>query len=341
MAEMNDIVRLGVDAYHGTVEKYSLKEANETLREALIQANNGSTKMDYRAIRDGKCSGLFAIVEQILANTVIEGLTGNEFFMNYVDFRNLAEGDENLFITEDDLMFEVSETADGTQAIRRQRLDGSSEQKLATSMKMLRIYDELNRVLAGRVDFNHMISKVSESFQRKVLNDIYALWINATTPGAAGGAPMGSAVYFPAAGNWNEDTMLTLIEHVEAASGESATIIGTKKALRYAKEGIQSDGAKEELHAMGYYGNFYGTPCMALPQRHKVGSTAFLLNDKVLNVVAGGEKPIKFVYEGNPLIIPGNPLNNKDLTQEYVFGQKYGCGLIVSGKTGLGCYTLQ
>ena len=171
--------------------------------------------------------------------------------MNYVDFRNLAEGDENLFITEDDLMFEVSETADGTQAIRRQRLDGSSEQKLATSMKMLRIYDELNRVLAGRVDFNHMISKVSESFQRKVLNDIYALWINATTPGAAGGAPMGSAVYFPAAGNWNEDTMLTLIEHVEAASGESATIVGTKKALRNAKEGIQSDGAKEELHAMG------------------------------------------------------------------------------------------
>ena len=76
MAEMNDIVRLGVDAYHGTVEKYSLKEANDTLREALIQANNGSTKMDYRAIRDGKCNGLFAIVEQILANTVIEGLTG-------------------------------------------------------------------------------------------------------------------------------------------------------------------------------------------------------------------------------------------------------------------------
>ena len=76
MAEMNDIVRLGVDAYHGSVEKYSLKEANDTLREALIAANNGSTKLDFRAIRDGKCNGLFAIVESILANTVIEGLTG-------------------------------------------------------------------------------------------------------------------------------------------------------------------------------------------------------------------------------------------------------------------------
>ena len=261
--------------------------------------------------------------------------------MNYVDFRNMAEGDENLFLIEDNLLFEVAETADGTQGIRRQRLDGVNEKTLATSMKMIRIYEELNRVLAGRVDFNHMIGKVSESFQRKVLDDIYTLWINATTPGVAGGAPMGSAVYFPAAGNYNEDTLLTLIEHVEAASGQNATILGTKKALRNAKESIQCDGAKEELHAMGYYGNFYGTPCMALPQRHKVGSTAFLLNDNVLNVVAGPDKPIKFVWEGNPLIIPGNPLNNADLTQEYVYGQKYGLGLILAGNTGIGCYTLQ
>lgn len=341
MAELNDIVRLGVDAYHGTVEKYSLQEANETLRAALLEANNGSTKLDWRAIRDGKCNGLFAIVESILANTVIEGLTGNEFFMDYVDFRNMAEGDENLFIVEDNLLFEVAETADGTQAIRRQRIDGVSEQKIATSMKAIRIYEELNRVLAGRVDFNHLISKVSESFQRKVLDDIYSLWINSTTPGVSGGAPLGSAVYFPAAGNWNEDTMLTLVDHVEAASGERASILGTKKALRNTKESIQSDGAKEELHSMGYYGNFYGTPCLALPQRHKVGSTQFLLNDNVLNVVAGPEKPIKFVWEGNPLIIPGNPMNNMDLTQEYVYGQKYGIGLVLSGKTGIGCYTLQ
>ena len=341
MADMNDIVRLAVDVYHGTPEKYSLKEANDTLREALIQANNGSTKMDYRAIRDGKCNGLFAIIEEVLDNTVIEGLTGNEFFMNYVDYRNLALGDKNEFLVDDDLLFQVARVADGTQGIRRQRLESGTEISIATEMHMVRIYEELNRVLSGRVDFNDMIRKVGESYQKDILDQIYALWIASTTPAAVtGGAPMGSAVYFPAAGSYSETAMLDLIDHVEAASGKSATIIGTKKALRNLAESIQADSAKEELHGMGYYGKFFGVPCMALPQRHKVGTTDFLLSNNVLTVVAGDSKPIKFVYEGDPIVIPGDPLDNADLTQEYVYGSKYGLGLVLSGTQSIGAYTI-
>ena len=340
MADMKDIVKLAVDLYHGTPEQYSVRDGNETLREALIAANNGSTKMDFRAIRDGKCNGLFAIIEEILDNTVIEGLTGNEFFMNYVDYRNLALGDENLFLVDDNILFEVARVADGTQGIRRQRLEGVTETSIKTEMHMIRIYEELIRVLSGRVDFNTMIGKVSESFQREILNQIYATWLAAIEPGVSGGSALGSAVYFPAAGSFNEDAMLTLIEHVEAASGKEATIVGTKKALRNLQEGIQSDSAKEELHAMGYYGKYFGTNCIALPQRHKVGSTDFLLSDKVLFVAAGDSKPIKFVYEGDPIIIPGDPLTNADLTQEYVYGQKYGIGLVLSGGQSLGAYTM-
>ena len=340
MADMKDIVKLAVDLYHGTPEQYSVRDGNATLREALVAANNGSTKLDYRAMRDGKCNGLFAIIEEILDNTVIEGLQGNEFFMNYVEYRNLALGDENLFLVDDDLLFEVARVADGTQGIRRQRLEGSTETSIKTEMHMIRIYEELNRVLSGRVDFNQMINKVSESFQRQILNDIYAVWLAAIKPEAAGGSALGGAVYFPAAGSYDEDQMLDVIAHVEAASGKEATIVGTKKALRVLKEGMQSDAAKDELHNMGYYGKFNGTNCIALPQRHKVGSTDFLLDDKVLMVVAGDSKPVKFVYEGDPIIIPGDPLTNADLTQEYVYGQKYGCGLVISGGQGIGAYTL-
>lgn len=76
MSEMNEIVKLAVDLYHGKVEKYSSKQGNDLLRQALIEANNGSDKLDFRAIRDGKCSGLFTLIEQILTRTVIEGLQG-------------------------------------------------------------------------------------------------------------------------------------------------------------------------------------------------------------------------------------------------------------------------
>lgn len=76
MAEFNDIVKLAVDTYTGNVEKYSTKESLDTLRNALIAANNGKTSLDYRDIRDGKCKGLFTLVEEILSRTVTEGLQG-------------------------------------------------------------------------------------------------------------------------------------------------------------------------------------------------------------------------------------------------------------------------
>lgn len=76
MADMNEIVKLAVDAYHGNVEKYSVGQSLETLHAALVAANNGSTTLDYRAIRDGKCNGLFTLIEEILSRTVVEGLQG-------------------------------------------------------------------------------------------------------------------------------------------------------------------------------------------------------------------------------------------------------------------------
>lgn len=344
MADYRDIVKLGIDGYMGNVEKYSIKQSQETLRNALIEANNGSTVLDYKAIRDGKCTGLFTIIEEILNATVIEGIQGDEFFNALVDYRNVAEGDQNSFVIEDDILFVVDEVADGTQAIRRQRIGGSSEQSIPTTMHMVRIYEELNRVLSGRVDFNHLIDVVAESFRKKILDDIFALW-NGVTATAIGGI-----AYYPVAGQYNEDTLLDVIAHVEAAAnGKTATIIGTKKALRQLRESVQADSAKEELHGYGYYGKFYGTPCFAIPQRHKVGELdangkpKFVFDDNVLTIVAGDDKPIKFVYEGDPIVLMGDPMTNMDFTQEYLYGVKYGTGLVLAGNknTGIGIYKTQ
>ena len=175
MAEMKDIIKIAVDAYHGNVEQYSVGQSMELLQKALIEANGGSTTLNYKNIRDGKCSGLFTLIEEVLSRTVVEGLQGDEYFNALVDFRNVAEGDKNIFEVEDSTLFIVSEAADGTQGIRRQRLGGFSEVSIPTSLKVVKIYEELNRVLSGRVDFNHFINKVAESFRQKVLNDVYAL----------------------------------------------------------------------------------------------------------------------------------------------------------------------
>ena len=286
MAEMNDIVKLAVDAYHGNVEKYSVKQSMDVLRQALVDANGGSTTLDYKKIRDGECKGLFTLIETILTRTVVEGLQGDEFFNAMVDFRNVNEGDKNLFIVEDDNLFVVAEAADGTQGIRRQRLGGSTETSIPTKLHVVKIYEEMNRVLSGRVDFNHFINKVAESVRQQLLNEIYTLWSGATAE------QMGGVTYFPNAGAYDEDELLDLISHVEAAAGgKTATIVGTKKAIRNLKSSIVSDNAKNDLYNMGYYGKFYGTPVVVVPQRHKIGSSEFVMDDDVLTIIAGDDKP--------------------------------------------------
>lgn len=336
MDDMKKIVKLAVDAYKGEVQNYSTKEAQEVLRNALIEANHGSTKLDIRDIRDHKCDEMFRLVEEILKETVVDGLTENDFFNAFVDFRNISLGDENMFVVEDNDLFVVAEIADGTQGIRRQRLGGAKETSIPTTLKAVRIYEELNRVLAGRIDFNEMIDKVAESFRQQLLNDIYALWIGATAD------QLGGVTYFPAAGTYDEDDLLELIAHVEAAAGgKTATIIGTAKALRNLKESIQSDGAREELHNFGFYGRFYGTPCIKVPQRHKLGTDEFVMDDDVLTVVAGDQKFIKCVYEGDSLMILGDPLKNADLTQEFFYADRYGMGIVLAGRNaGVGRYEM-
>lgn len=335
MAEIRELVKLAVDGYKGTVEQYSKAQSQEALRQALIELNGGSTKLNYRAIRDGKCAGMFTLIEEILAATVVDGLAEDDFFMNLVEYRNLALGDENLFVVEDSILYTVDDTAEGTQAVRRQRIAGEYEVSIPTLMRTVRIYEELNRILAGRVDFNHLIDLVAESFKQKILNDVYTLWHDVTDNQLGGSAYSG-------AGTYDEDTILDIIAHVEAAAGgRPVTIIGTKKAIRNLAPSIMGDHAKEDLYTQGFYGYFYGSPVVAVPQRHKVGTTTFVFDDNVLTFVAGDAKPIKVVIEGDPLMIMGDPLHNMDLTQEYFYGERYGVGLVLAQNNGIGRFVLE
>jgi len=76
MNEMNEIAKIAIDGYKGSVEKYSVAQSQKLLRDALVEANGGSTKLDYKKIRDGKCPGLFTLLEEVLSRTVVEGLQG-------------------------------------------------------------------------------------------------------------------------------------------------------------------------------------------------------------------------------------------------------------------------
>lgn len=333
MADNKYLVKLAVDARANRVAgNYSTEDSMEVLRQALIELNGGSTKLDYRAIRDGKCVGLFSLVEEIIHKTVIEGLPESCPLFRFVEWRDLDRGDSNIFVIKDNGVFVVSDIASGTQALRRQRITGGEEFTVKTKLKGIKIYEELDRILAGRIDFNELIDKVAEALERQISNDMFESVVTAFDGLVA---PYTNGV----AGSFDEAVLTEIIDHVEAATGKKAFILGAKQAVRKITglKGSDANSAKEQLFAMGYYDSFYTTPVFVMQNGHKAGTTEFILGND-LYILAGDEQFIKGVREGKTLIIQGDPLHNADLSQDYFVTERYGFRCAIS--TEMGCMKL-
>jgi hypothetical protein len=325
MSDKVKLVQLAKDIYRNRFnhQNYSTSDASDVLRNALIEINGG-TKLDFKSFRRNKIE-IFEIIEEILENTVLEGLPDDNFFQQFVEYKNLALGDKNSFYIPDRTNFIVSEIADGTSALRRQRIDRGTEVSITTSLKGIKIYEHLSLLLSGRVDFGEMLKKLEEAFRLKINDDVYDAFI-----GSFNSLP----TEFTTSGSFDEDALLDLIDHVEAASGKQAIIAGTRKALRKVTTAIVSPTAQEDIYKMGYFGSFNGTPMVRIKQVHTAGTYNFKLSENDIYVVTTDEKPVKFVTEGEVRILQGNELNNADLTQDYFSATKYGTGIAITDLYG-------
>lgn len=323
----NKLVKLAVDSYRGRAAgTYSTDDNMTVLRNAMIEANNGSTKLGFKDIRDGKCNGLFALVEEILTKTIVEGLPTNSPIFQFVDNKTVALGDKATFYIPDNSLLTVADIASGTQGIRRQRVEFGKTMSLDTQLKAIKIYEELDMVLSGRIDFNEFIDKVSKAFQTEINNDLVTTFMGTYSKVVAPYSV--SAVYA-------EDKMIELIDHVEAATGMTAKLLGSRMALRKVKTDEGSDEGKNDLYNMGYQGKFNGTPKFVMKNGHKHGTTDFILNDTDIYVVAGDDKFIKFVTEGDVTMLMGDPTTKADFSQEFTMLQKYGIGIALSQEFGI------
>ena len=300
--DKNAVVSLALDINNGVKtfsfedKTYSAREAEDVLRQALIEANGGSANFDYKALRRNKVE-IFEIIEELIPQIVNEGLTGNEFWNTNVDYRNIALGDKNEFYVEDDTDFVVSIIADGIATPRRQRLVGGSRVPVDTQIHAIRIYEEFTRFMAGIIDWNKLCDKVAEAFQKAIWNDIYTAF--AGTVDAAAYSDDSETSTPGVYGSIDEDDVIDMINHVEAATGKTAKIIGTQAALKALAAATTANfisaAEKEDMYNQGYIGKFYGTDCYKLKQIHNPGGSTFALSDKEFYVIASDDKFIKFV----------------------------------------------
>lgn len=329
MADKLQVIKLAKDMIEGKVSSTfaDASKNSEALREQLIAANGGSTTIDIKKFHRG--NECFQIIEEIIPLIVNEGLQGNEFFFNLVDYRNISLGDDIDFWTKQKTNLIVADASYGVSGIRRQRLGKMTKYNIDTTLKVVKVYEELKRLLAGRTDFNEFISEVTRAFNEKMMNTTYTAFsgITASTTGL-------NSAYVPV-GTYTEDGLMDLVGHVESANEAVATIIGTKKALRKVTTAVVSDQAKTDLYNMGYYGKFNGTNMVYIPQRHTTGTDTFLLDDNKIYVIAGNDRPIKVVNVGTGLLSVNDPLQQPDMTQNYLYGQEFGVGVAFNSKIGI------
>lgn len=312
----NDLQQLSLDLYTGQVKKYSTDEANDMLRNAILDACGGD--FNRYSFNQNKY-----MVFQILAETlqVAVGHEMYEKFSELADFHNAALGDTIKFKIEDTSLFKVYTTSKGNRDIDRQKLFGNYL-TVATERIAVKIYEELDRMLSGRIDWSVMVQRVADSMAHEVGKRIY----NAVY----GAYDVVSAPFkVSMSGTFSATALETAIAHVEASTGKVAKVLGTKSMLGKIVDAEVSDEMKNTKNKIGHYGVWRGTALEVLPQGHIAGTTDFAINDAFLIVVPDGEKIVKVVTEGDTIVDDMSTDGTRNDEQvEFYMGENIGVAAI-------------
>lgn len=319
-----ELVKLASDIFKNELGQFSKEQANETLRKALVELNGGKTKFDPKSFRRNKTE-IFEIIEVAL-DEALNNIIDTQF-NDFVETRNLNWGDTNEFLLPNRDLFKVAMVADGTGNLLRQRLGDKGRLVVETHDYGIKIYEELHRFLAGRIDWVELINKVAKSFELQLAEQIYkSIYDSYNT----------LSTTYKASGTFSEAVLLEMIQHVEAATGQEVVIFGTKNALAKIATAKESDGMKDTINTLGHYGMFKGTNLREIKQLHKYNSDSeFAIDNNMLMLLPVGDLKIaKLVIEGDSII---DEFENKqgDMSKEYMLIKRYGLATIPTHRFGI------
>lgn len=320
-----DIVKLAVDLAKGRVQNYSAQESSETLRKAFAElmefSVEGNGKIDRKTFRKHKVA-IFEILEEIINETLHEGL-GSQFD-GFAEYRNLAWGDENLFKVPANQIFRVALVSDGNGNIRRQRLRDGQEFSVSLDTYAIKIGEDFHRFLAGRVQWNDLMSGIAESFQRDLTQRIYDAVMDSF--GEYGATYHNTFTEVP-----TEDELVEMAMHIEARTGEKVAVYGTKLALRKLAPSNVTESMTDEKNKNGRYGIIAGIELREIEQSHEYGTDTFKIdNSFILMLPQNADKMVKVISEGDAIIQDQQGGTSSDMMQEYFIANRFGVSVITS-----------
>lgn len=324
----NDLAR-GDFSIHVDKEKVTRADLEDYLRDKI---NNDILKGAtlYQAYRRNNIT-LFEIIEEIVNLTISNDFMEIPFIENFVEFKNRALGDKTAWYSEGKSYLSVVSFAGNHWDTNREALDAGEEFTLPKEWVYIHVYDELERFLLGIASLERLTDVIYRSFNKYIKERIYMQFQNIMTALPS---------EFTANGN-SEEAVGNLCDLVQAAGGYSSlTIAGTKAALRKLGAVIPdkyfASSQKEAKASTGSIGEWEGNKLMVIPQVLKQGTFELALDNDVIFILGGDNKPIKLEFIGDTRTqeVRDGRVNN-DMTMELQVQTCFGLAMLLPEAMGM------
>lgn len=323
----------------------SKAEANEAIRKACFEelglTKDSTDKQIKRALKSEKGVALMEVIEEVIDTQIAYGLSADEFFNQFVETKNIADGDRNDFWVDDDVLLTVSKVSGDHHDISIQRLGSGQSYSVPMATYGIKVGGDIRLFLTNRKDWTALTDAVAKAYVQKVQTLIqtqFATGVNLI--------PIPSTL--TGTGTLNASTKAQfddIIEKVGAANECPVVIMGTKTALKnlnnlYANgNGVNWIAAsqKESVAHSGILGDYEGTVLMEIPQKFtdKTLATPIVHPTRLYIMPQVDNKFIKFVDGGETELTVDQIGDNMDDMQTYEVQRKMGVSTLMTRYFGI------
>ena len=306
----DEVKNLMFDLYKGELSDGITKaEAENKIREVSLNIfglTKDSTRRERIRAYEEFGRQFFDVIEEVTDWTVSTGLKENEWFTALVNYKNIADGDENLFYNEhEEVILSVARMGKRHHDTMLQRLAEGSTYSVETDLYGAAVGADIDRYLIGQEDWTKLIDSITKAFIVKVQELIF-------TEILAAPAKLPVQTGFVETGALAEGTRKKfnkVLQNVSVANDNADVVImGTMVGLQELENLIKVDwisaDQKADKAAMGRLGNYGRYQLIEIPQRFaKNDLTRDMYDDNKLWIFAAGdEKLVDMVDVGETLI---------------------------------------
>ena len=315
------------------IKEEANKKVKEQIAEVLgISVDETKSSVIRRAYRRNRVA-FCELIEDTIHTALTVDYLNTPIFQTLVEQKNIGQGDKQDFYVQDDAYLVVSEIADGTNDIIRQKLQAGKKYQIPTRVIAVKVYEEVERIFTRATVWEDLIKALYTAMDKAITDRLYGAmkefqsFVKADLKGS-GTADMQAL-----------DKILEIADRIQAKYGCEVMFAGARAAL--AKLGnitkdTMSNEAKRERETVGYMAHIAGVEAMVIKETY-MGNTRDFAFDRntILILPKVDDKPIKLVMEGDGEFAEDtNPLTRADRTAEAMYFTSIGVGIVFGKECG-------